>query len=133
MSADATKLLAEIDAYCERTGTRPGRIGSTAFNHPGFVPLLRKRGWLREESAAVIRQLMAAYPDGIPEAESLRRTLMESLSPRVRQRAREALAVSVERDAAEAAPRVHRDVCFRCGVRADIGCRHRAARMGVQP
>lgn len=131
MKPQAAALLAEIDAYCERTGTPVGRVGTIAFNHAGFVPLLRKRGWLRDESAAVISQLLANYPDGIPEAELHRRTLLDSLSPRVRRRAREALAASAEKAAAEAAPRVHRDPCARCGVRADIGCGHRPVKLGT--
>lgn len=128
MSA-AAELLAEIDAYCERTGTPAARVGKLAFNHFGFVALLRKRGWLTDESAAVIRQLIATYPDGIAETELHQRTLLECMSPRARRRAREALAASVEKDAADAAPRVHRDPCPRCAVRADIGCKHRPARL----
>lgn len=61
----AAELLAEVDSYCERTGTPPGLVGKVAFNHPGFVPLLRKRGTLRAQAAAEVRAVLDRYPDGI--------------------------------------------------------------------
>lgn len=66
-------LLAEIDDYCRRTGTPAGYIGKLALNHPGFVPLLRKRGTLNPATADIIRAVLAKHPGGISREQSLHR------------------------------------------------------------
>lgn len=68
MSAEA--LLAEIDAWCEHTMRTPGELGQMVLYHGGFVPLLRKRGTLKPETATRIRAFMAHFPDrdALPDA-----------------------------------------------------------------
>jgi hypothetical protein len=128
----AAELLAKIMAYCERTGTPPGYVGKLAFNHPGFVGMLRKRGVSTPASEAAIEEVLALYPDGIPEAELDRRKLMASRSPNQRAQIQAALQRSAAKAALEARPRVYRDPCPRCGARGDIDCGHSRPKFGTR-
>lgn len=62
---DAIALLAEIDAYLARLpNMTQTKLGEAALRTPGFVGLLRKRGWLKAETAEKVRLFMKDYPDG---------------------------------------------------------------------
>lgn len=129
---DATPLLEEIEAYCDRTGTEAGWIGKLAFNHPGYVPLIRKRGVTSLEAATRVRTVLQEYPDGIPQVALLRARLNDMRSPVGRRKAEEALTSLLARRAQmEAMPRVSRDPCRVCGARGDIECGHRKGTWGT--
>lgn len=72
----ATKLLDEIDAWVGRTKSTPGELGQMALNHGGFVPLLRSRASLRDETANIVRDFMAAFPDDSALPRDLAHKLM---------------------------------------------------------
>lgn len=60
-------VLREVDAYLERTGTPPTRLGFHAVRNGAFVTSLRqdlKR--LDELRARRVRECIAKFPDGIP-------------------------------------------------------------------
>ncbi len=60
-------LLAQIEAYCFRTGTRETDVGAILFRHGGFVGLLRLRGSLTPEKRAAVEHLLAEHPDGLDD------------------------------------------------------------------
>ena len=132
----ARALLGEIEAWCARTETPEGSIGHLLFLHPGFVGLLRKRLTVSEEKEETVRAFLAAHPMGwrgvlpLTHANGTRPVYRAS-SPAGRQRATEAATRQATKEAAEAMPRVHRDPCPRCGVRADIGCEHARTKLGT--
>jgi hypothetical protein len=88
-------LLADIDAWCLRTGTPEGKIGGILFRHPGFVGLLRKRLIVTVESERAVRDFLAAYPMGAnhidapnphmkfpkPSPQTAQRRLLASVGP----------------------------------------------------
>jgi hypothetical protein len=72
-------LLAEIEAWCERTGTYEGRLGQALFGAGGYVPLLRKRLTVSPEKEDAVRGFLTAFPDGIEGLEvEIRKWLADS-------------------------------------------------------
>jgi hypothetical protein len=64
-TAEGAALLADIDAWCARTGAPQGKLGSILFRHAGFVALLRKRLTVTAETEEAVRQFIAEHPDGV--------------------------------------------------------------------
>lgn len=60
-STAASILLREIGDWTAATGRTPAELGSVVLNHGGFVPLLRKRGTLKPETAAKVRDFMRTF------------------------------------------------------------------------
>jgi hypothetical protein len=58
------QLLADTDAWCQRTGTAETAIGRLLFRHPGFIGLLRKRLTVSDEKEAAVRQFLTDNPEG---------------------------------------------------------------------
>lgn len=102
----------EITAYLARTGTP---ISAMSKGATGSISTLRSfmvNGHEpRETTVAKFREWMAANPDGIaPKGNRIRR-------PTYRR---------VQIQPTDSIPQpVDRDPCFKCGVRADVGCSHR--------
>lgn len=124
--AEARELLAEIDSWCARTGTDPKDFSCLAIGYPGFVGLLRKRHSARARSALLARELIARFPDGVPDSE---RALVEAENAGRLLAARQAWPTRNGTPPAPAPtpapPEVPRDPCWRCGVRGEVGCAHR--------
>lgn len=131
---DATVLLAEIEAWCARTATPETSVGHKLFLHPGFVGLLRLRLTLTEEKEAIVRTFMNDHPDGwhgilptthangtqpVGRASSPSRRKAEGEKQKQHKASGEVRTVSGIRSAGEP--------CWRCDVRADVGCKHRPA------
>lgn len=125
----ATSLLRDVEAWCASTGTAETAIGHLLFLHPGFIGLLRKRLTVTEEKESEVRAFMATHPAGwagmlpLTHANGTR-PVERASSPAARRRIVEAQRRLAAKEAADAAPRVYRDPCPRCGVRGDIGCGH---------
>ncbi|UZW55533.1 hypothetical protein NUH86_01640 [Sphingobium sp. JS3065] len=66
---EAAALLAEIERWCVRNIMAEVEIGHWLFRHPGFVALLRKRLTVRAVPAAMVRAMMARWPDGMAEED----------------------------------------------------------------
>lgn len=129
----AKALLCEVDAWCARTATPPTSVGHVLFLHPGFVGLLRKRLTLSEGKERDARQFLADHPNG------WRGDLPETHSNGVHKRARSS-KIRLERGPIQRVTpsedqlnerRIDRDPCPRCGVRADFGCAHSRAPVGM--
>jgi hypothetical protein len=58
----ASILLAEIAEWEVNSGCTASDLGRMVRNHPGFVPLLRKRGTLTRATATLFRNFMRAFP-----------------------------------------------------------------------
>jgi hypothetical protein len=54
-------LLCEIDAFLDRTGMEPSRLGKDAVNDPAFVHRLRAGADVRTRTVDRIRKFMAAH------------------------------------------------------------------------
>jgi hypothetical protein len=126
---DARQLLTEVEDWCGRTSTPEGTVGHALFLHPGFVGLLRKRLTLSVEKEIAVREFIYwNHPDGYRGPLPLTHgngTKPAQHSAEIR-RVRGPLPGAKLSDVEIAARRVERDGCPRCGVRADVGCRHTA-------
>jgi len=60
-AADA--LLLAIADWAVATKRTSSDLGQLVLNHPGFVPLLKKRGTLKPETDALLRAFMTRFPD----------------------------------------------------------------------
>lgn len=60
----ASALLAEIESWSARTGTKETVIGHALRRHPGLVALMRKRLQVSPEMEVLVRQFMEAWPKG---------------------------------------------------------------------
>lgn len=124
----ASALLSEIESWCARTGTPEGHIGHVLFLHPGFVGLLRLRLTLSEEREIAVRQFIYHdHQDGW--RGELPKTHGNGTKPvvsKIRAERGGLPGYSLVRltEAQIAARRVDRDACQKCGVRADVGCKH---------
>ncbi|WP_139198044.1 hypothetical protein [Sphingomonas gellani] len=76
MSSDADALLAEIEAWSDPAACSYGELGTIVLNHPGFVPLLRKRGTLKADTAGKLRAFMRHFPDVERLPADLRRSMV---------------------------------------------------------
>jgi hypothetical protein len=118
----AKRLLARIELWCDRTGTPESTIGHALFGAPGFVGLMRKRLTVSGDKEQSVRDFFEEYPDGFhgelpalfPNGMKPRRAAVEQMRCKLT-------------DEEIAARRLDRDACPRCGVRADIGCKHQRA------
>lgn len=70
------QLLARIEAWSGGDRAAESRLGKLLFNHPGFVPLLRARGTVRDEARLMIELSLADYPAGFPEHIVIDRLLL---------------------------------------------------------
>ena len=114
--ADAARqVLAEINDWCARNNAAETLIGRVLFLHPGFVGLLRKRLQLSEAKETIVRRFLAAHPNGY--CGDARKVRINVRQPRAGDD--------------RLYPRVDRDPCPRCGIRADIGCAHSRGRIGT--
>lgn len=150
-TAAAQALLDEVESYCLRTATPEGSIGHALFLHPGFVGLLRKRLTVSVEKEIAVRAFIYNdHPEGyrgpLPKTHSngTQPVATRASSPAARRKEDEEL-MSQPRPISEAPRRgLIRNAnvggtmqdssapCFYCGVRADVGCKHRPA-SGVVP
>lgn len=107
---ESRTVIDDVTAWCRRTGTNYNKLVTAARVAPSTRSLVRRqKRRLTLETANRLRSTMLRYPQGISKAEH---------KSRLEQRR---TAVTVER----IPPRiVDRTPCPRCGVRADIGCRH---------
>lgn len=55
------KLLAEVEAFLNRTGMDHTRLGFDAMNDPAFVTTLRRGRRVRIDTAEKVRTFMAAW------------------------------------------------------------------------
>lgn len=108
-------LVAAIEAHAAAKGVRPFEIARLISSNP--------RKWLqatpayktpKPQTIARISALLAGEP--IPASPP---TLNKATGRRSPDHLVRAFPVEIE-----AQPRVYREPCFKCGVRADIGCRH---------
>lgn len=124
---EARRLLTEIENWCERTDTPEGTVGHALFLHPGFVGLLRRRLTVTVEKEIAVREFIyCSHPDGYRGPLPLTHgngTKPTHGSSEIRALRGPCPQTSLS-DAQIAARRVERDSCPRCGVRADVGCRH---------
>lgn len=60
----ATKLLADVEGWCRKTGSVETLVGRVLFRHPGFVGLLRKRLTATLEKEKIVRAFLADNPEG---------------------------------------------------------------------
>lgn len=116
MSAD---LRAEIEAFLAETGMAPTRFGDLAVSDTTFVTRLRAGMRPRQRNIARIRAFMADYES----PPSHRRAYVLSGAGRL----------SADRDPPIPRARVHRDPCFYCNVRGDLGCAHQRPNAGQTP
>jgi hypothetical protein len=133
----ANAMLTEIEDWCKRTGTRENVIGHVLFLHPGFVGLMRARRTLSEEKEIAVRDfLYCQHPDGY--RGDLPKTHANGTRPVKRSPSKHSAKICLERgelptakltEAEIAQRRVDRDACTYCGVRADVGCKHRPWRL----
>lgn len=121
-TAEAKALLADVEGWCAKTGTPETTIGHKLFLHPGFVGLLRKRLTVSPEKEEAVRNFLTEHPFGwsgtlpLTHANGTRPAYRAS-SPKARQRIAEETRLA-------AMPVIDRTPCSRCGIRADIGCKH---------
>lgn len=138
----AAQLLVEIDAWCAATGVDPITLGQLAVDQGAWVGLLRLRGSARARRAAMIRQFMSYWPDGVPgdlrpalrvavrdQMRAVRDTELQRAAPKAVRRiyGHERHGAAMPPIMNNLPPQIDRDPCFYCGVRGDIGCVHRAA------
>ena len=57
-------LLIDVEAYLARTRMGTTLLGDLMLGHAGFVGVLRKRGLARPETARMVRDFMARWPEG---------------------------------------------------------------------
>ncbi|WP_294391995.1 hypothetical protein [uncultured Sphingomonas sp.] len=73
----ADQFLGEVEAWTGATKRTAAELGAIVLNHGGFIPLLRKRGTLKPETAARVRAFMAAFPDAASLPKQLAAELKE--------------------------------------------------------
>lgn len=134
-TAEAIQLLAEIEAWSARTGTRENAIGHVLFLHPGFVGLLRLRLTVSvEKELAVRRFIYHDHPDGFRGELPITHgngTRPRSAGPSLSRGQVRGAATANLTDSEIAGRRLDRDPCPRCGVRGDVGCNHSRQPLGT--
>lgn len=97
----ARRLLADIEAWCARTGTPETSIGHALFRHPGFVGLLRKRLQLSEIKEEQVRNFLERFPGGycdeLPKTHGYGVTKLPTASNRAIQIMRDGMEDEVRR------------------------------------
>lgn len=115
--AESMVLIDQVDAWCRRTSTNYNRLVIAAGVNVSTRSSVRHRGrCLTFTVAARLRVAMKNHPRGITLAEHRTRTTRAEVS---------AFERTMLRITAELPPpRIDRTPCGKCGVRADIGCKH---------
>lgn len=105
--ADSRKLIEEINRWCRRTGTSYNKLVTAARVRPSLRSRVLTKGMcVSVRVAEKLRRAMREHRAGISRAEHRERTRLPPPSPPIE------------------LPRVDREPCPYCGVRADVGCRH---------
>lgn len=113
--AESRKVVAEVDAWCRRTGTNYNKLIVAAGVAPSLRSDVRCRGRkLTTMTAQKLRRTMLQFGAGISRAQH-----KEHLGLR---REQESLRIAVQRQVREHVEslRVDRTPCSNCGVRADM-------------
>ncbi len=117
---DALVRAARAGAPCPSNTELCRLVGATSVATPAHsIARMAKDGKLRVTSASNGREIHIVELDV---------TIVSKM--RTKNRTRERDTAQAERTAARTPPpasRVSRDPCFRCGVRADVGCEHTPA------
>lgn len=117
---DALVRAARTGAACPSNSELCRLVGATSVATPAHsISRMAKDGKLRVTSASNGREIHIVELDI---------TIYSKMRTKTKTRERE--TAQAESTAARAAPRpapVYREPCFRCGVRADIGCEHTPA------
>lgn len=113
---DSLALIDAVDHWCLRTGTNYNKLVTAAGVGCTTRHKVRIKGQrITFTVAARLSAAMKQYPLGIPRDQhklriaTIRRTRVQSSS---------VVMIDLE------SRRVNREPCSRCGIRADIGCKH---------
>jgi hypothetical protein len=98
----ASQIIADLNRWCRRTGTSYSRFVTAAHVAPSVRSKVRRGLRVTVTVAERIRRTMAENPRGISKATAY---------------------TPIKRIAASIV--IDRSPCPRCGVRGDIGCKHR--------
>ena len=118
--AESLELMDKVDTWCRKTATNYNRLVTAAGVNVSIRHHVRKKDRrLTRATATLLRKAMRENPGGIAwqdhkaRVAGQRRELRAEISRQVRA---EVIQMNVQR--------VDRTPCPRCGVRADVGCKH---------
>ena len=110
-------LMNEVDEWCRRTQTNYNKLVTAADVGCTTRHKVRAKGQCISVTVADrLRSAMSQFPSGIPKDRHKRR--LASIRKTHALPSVKIAAVNLE------SRRVNREPCSRCGIRADIGCRH---------
>lgn len=112
-------LLRELTAYAERWRIGPTALGKAICRDPNMVGRLQDGREPTEAKRTKVRAWLTQHADGPPASVVSRRAPRRIPPPSPPPRPDPPLPIEGRR--------VDRDACGMCGVRGDIGCRHRPA------
>lgn len=118
----ASDILPAVEAYLAATGIAPTRFGRRAGVSGRIVFELRKGSGIQQKTADRLNAFMRGDPDGICAGKPRKKY---SIHNRVKNAGLPSGPVII----------LDRTPCFKCGVRADLGCRHqpKSAAIRIEP
>lgn len=110
-----SNLLQDLEAYITRTDSSPSQLGRKAVGDPGAIAGMRTGRTVKAATEAKWRAFMAANPEGVKRKNKYTQGATGKIG--VNERMQTPHPEGME---------PNREPCTRCGVRGDLGCKHRS-------